>query len=55
VTSDRDVIHASGRHARKTMVVETPVVWLYVQAHQSIRIQQSADKLMLLRLRARFC
>ena len=29
------------------MVVETPVVWLYVQAHQSIRIQQSADKLML--------
>ena len=30
------------------MVVETPVLWLYVQAHQSIRIQQSADKLLLL-------
>jgi hypothetical protein len=30
------------------MFPEAPVAWLYVQRHQSIRIQQSADKLMLL-------
>jgi hypothetical protein len=27
---------------------EAPLAWLYVQGHQSIRIQQSADNLMLL-------
>ena len=30
------------------MTSEVGVVWLYVQGHQSIRIQQSVDKLMLL-------
>jgi len=27
---------------------EAPLAWLYVQGHQSIRIQESADNLMLL-------
>jgi hypothetical protein len=30
------------------MSPNAPLVWLYVQGYQSIRIQQSADKLMLL-------
>ena len=30
------------------MFPEAPVAWLYIQGQQSIRIQQSADKLMLL-------
>lgn len=30
------------------MSTAATIAWLYVQGHQSIRIQQSADKLMLL-------